>query len=78
MHSQLKAWYPVTLLSDRVWTRTHRLAVYSMIGAGLVMILSGWLFNAELGIPLVVGAGVAAVIAPAVYSNLTGRREMKL
>ena len=66
---------PWTLSNDRVWTRTHRLAGYSMTGAGIVMILSGFLFPAALGAPIVVGAAVASVLAPAVYSYLTWRRE---
>jgi uncharacterized membrane protein len=66
---------PWTLSNDRVWTRTHRLAGYSMTGAGILMILSGFVFPVSLGAPIVVGAGVAAVLAPAVYSYLTWRRE---
>ena len=66
---------PWTLSNDRVWTRTHRLAGYSMTGAGIVMILSGFVFPVRLGAPIVVGAAVASVLAPAVYSYLTWRRE---
>jgi uncharacterized membrane protein len=66
---------PWTLSSDRVWARTHRLAGYSMTGAGIVMILAGIVLPAALGAPIVVGAAVAAVLAPAVHSFLTWRRE---
>jgi len=66
---------PWTLSSDRVWTRTHRLAGYSMTGAGLVMLLVAIALPAELGIPVAVAASIAAVAAPAVYSYLTWRRE---
>jgi uncharacterized membrane protein len=66
---------PWTLSSDRVWARTHRLAGYSMTIGGLVMIVSGLVLPATLGAPVVVGAAVASVFAPAVYSYLTWRRE---
>jgi uncharacterized membrane protein len=66
---------PWTLSSDRVWARTHRLAGYSMTIGGLVMIVGGLVLPATLGAPVVVGAAVASVFAPAVYSYLTWRRE---
>jgi uncharacterized membrane protein len=68
---------PWTLSSDRVWTRTHRLAGFSMTGAGIVMLVASLAFPAALRAPVVIGAAVAAVIAPAVYSYLTWRREEK-
>ena len=68
---------PWTLSSDRVWTRTHRLAGYLMIAAGVVMIVGALLLPPALGAPLMLGAVAAAVVAPAVYSYLTWRRETK-
>jgi uncharacterized membrane protein len=68
---------PWTLSSDRVWTRTHRLAGYSMTGAGLVMLLAALALPAPLGIPVAVALSIAAVAAPAVYSYLTWRREQR-
>jgi immunity protein, SdpI family len=68
---------PWTLSSDRVWTRTHRLAGYSMTGAGLVMLLAALALPAALGIPLAVAVSIAAVAAPAVYSYLSWRREQR-
>jgi uncharacterized membrane protein len=66
---------PWTLSSDRVWARTHRLAGYAMIVAGVVMILGGLLLPPAIGAPVVLGAVVASLVGPAVYSYLTWRRE---
>ena len=66
---------PWTLSSERVWARTHRLAGFSMVGAGVVMIVASLALPASLGLPVVLGAVVAAVVGPAVYSYLTWRRE---
>ncbi|HEV7991764.1 MAG TPA: SdpI family protein [Gemmatimonadaceae bacterium] len=66
---------PWTLSSDRVWERTHRLAGYSMTVAGVVMIVTGLVLPSTLGAPVMIAAAVGSVIAPAVYSYLTWRRE---
>jgi uncharacterized membrane protein len=68
---------PWTLSSDRVWTRTHRLAGFSMTAAGVVMLVASLTLPAVLRAPVVIGAAAAALIAPAVYSYLTWRREEK-
>lgn len=68
---------PWTLSNDRVWARTHRLAGFSMAGAGLVMIGAALLLPPAVGLPVMIAAVVAAVIAPAVYSYLSWRREQK-
>jgi uncharacterized membrane protein len=68
---------PWTLSNDRVWMRTHRLAGFSMAAAGIVMILAALALPTTLGLPLMLAALVAAVIAPAVYSYLAWRREQK-
>jgi uncharacterized membrane protein len=68
---------PWTLSSDRVWVRTHRLGGYMMTAAGFVMIAAGLLLPAELSIMVVVAAVASAAIAPAVYSYLTWKREIK-
>jgi uncharacterized membrane protein len=68
---------PWTLTSDRVWTRTHRLAGYSMTAAGIVMIVTALALPSALGAPVMIAAAVGSVIAPAVYSYLTWRRERK-
>ena len=66
---------PWTLSNDRVWARTHRLAGYTMTVAGLAMILSAFLASPAILGAIIVTAIVAAVVAPAVYSYLTFRRE---
>jgi immunity protein, SdpI family len=68
---------PWTLSNERVWARTHRLAGYTMTGAGVVMILSAALLPPDLLGAVIVAAIVAALVAPAVYSYLTFRRESK-
>ena len=68
---------PWTLSSDRVWARTHRLAGFCMTGAGIVTILAALTLPPTMGIPVLLGATVAAVLAPAVYSYLAWRREQK-
>ena len=68
---------PWTLSSDRVWARTHRLAGFCMTGAGIVMILGAVVLPSTLGLAVVLGAAVAAVFAPALYSYLTWRRERR-
>jgi uncharacterized membrane protein len=65
---------PWTLADDHVWARTHRLAGVSMTGAGIAMIVAALSLPASLGLPVVLGAVVAAVFGPAVYSYLTWRR----
>ena len=72
-------WYgvrtPWSLSDEQVWARTHRLAGMSMTGAGIAMIVAALALPATLGMPVVLGAAAAAVIAPAVYSYLTWRRR---
>ena len=66
---------PWTLSSDRVWARTHRLAGFCMTGAGIVMILAALALPPTMGIPVLFGVTIAALLAPAVYSYLAWRRE---
>jgi uncharacterized membrane protein len=75
---QPNRWYgvrtPWTLSDDQVWVRTHRLAGASMTGAGISMIVAAFALPVSLGLPVVIGAAVAAVVGPAFYSYLTWRR----
>ena len=50
-------------------------AGFSTTGAGVVMILAALVIPAALALPVVLGAAVAAVVGPVVYSYLTWRRE---
>jgi uncharacterized membrane protein len=62
---------PWTLASDAVWERTHRLAGWLFMAAGLVMVASV-LVGAPLWLPL--GAIAAATLLPVVYSLWIYRR----
>ncbi|MDB4884443.1 MAG: hypothetical protein JWL95_3209 [Gemmatimonadetes bacterium] len=48
-----------------------------MTGAGLVMIVVALALPAAFGVPLALGASTAALVAPALYSYLSWRREQK-
>jgi uncharacterized membrane protein len=62
---------PWTLASDAVWERTHRLAGWLFVAAGLVMVASV-LVGAPIWLPL--GAIAAATLLPVVYSLWIYRR----
>jgi uncharacterized membrane protein len=62
---------PWTLASDQVWNRTHRLAGFLFMAAGVLVILSGF-FNTPSWV--FVSAIVTAAVVPAVYSLLLYRR----
>lgn len=66
---------PWTMSNDRVWARTHRLAGFSMTGAGLVMLGAALALPSRLGGPVMLAAAVAGLIGPVVYSYLTWKRE---
>lgn len=68
---------PWTLSNERVWARTHRLAGYCMTGAGIAMIVAALTLSPAIGLAVVLGAAVASVLAPALYSYLTWRREQR-
>jgi uncharacterized membrane protein len=62
---------PWTLASDAVWERTHRVAGWLFMLAGLIVVVDGL-----AGVPIVYSVGVvlAAVLIPAVYSYFIYRR----
>jgi uncharacterized membrane protein len=62
---------PWTLASDAVWERTHRMAGWLFVAAGLVMVASV-LVGAPIWLPL--GAIAAATLLPVVYSLWIYRR----
>jgi uncharacterized membrane protein len=64
-----------TLSSERVWTRTHRLAGRGMLVAGIVTIAAALLLPSWLALPVFVAAIVASTVAPALYAWLAHRRE---
>jgi len=62
---------PWTLASDAVWERTHRLAGWLFVLAGVVVV-AGVLLGAAIWLPL--AAIVAATLIPVVYSLWIYRR----
>lgn len=62
---------PWTIASEEVWNRTHRLAGKLFVVAGLaVAVTAFW----EVGAEVIIGAILAAVLIPAVYSYVIYRR----
>ncbi len=62
---------PWTLASDEVWMRTHRMAGYCFVAAGVGLMIVG---VAGLGIVPLVGLSIAAGLLPVAYSFLLYRR----
>jgi len=62
---------PWTLTSDVVWERTHRLAGWLFVLAGLVWIVGGLLHASPV---VLVVAALAAGFIPAIYSYFLYRR----
>jgi uncharacterized membrane protein len=65
---------PWTLSSDRVWTRTHRVAGYAMTATGVVVVLAAVLPGRW---PMVVALSVAVIAAffMVIYSYIAWRQE---
>jgi uncharacterized membrane protein len=68
---------PWTLSNDRVWSRTHRLAGFSMTAAGLVMIAAALVLPPRFRGAVMLAAATAGIIGPVLYSFLTWRREQR-
>lgn len=66
---------PWTLSSDHVWQRTHRLAGWTFVVGGLLMMATVFLPRVSRGwvMPLAV---IVAALVPVVYSYLVWREEM--
>jgi uncharacterized membrane protein len=67
---------PWTLSSDRVWTRTHRVAGYAMTATGVVVLVSAVLPGVW---PLVLAIAVAVIAAfwMVIYSYVVWRQEQR-
>jgi uncharacterized membrane protein len=65
---------PWTLSSDRVWSRTHRVAGFTFVVAGLLLLLSP-VVPPPLRQPVLVGAIVVATVIPVVFSYFAWRSE---
>ena len=66
---------PWTLSSERVWTRTHRVAGYSLFGAGLAMVAMAFATAPWARLALIAVVAVGALL-PVVYSYLAWRKEV--
>jgi uncharacterized membrane protein len=67
---------PWTLESESVWRATHRLAGFTFVGAGIIMLLSA-LLPRELSFALGFGAALVAATVPVIYSFVVYRRERR-
>jgi uncharacterized membrane protein len=65
---------PWTLSSDRVWARTHRVAGYCFVAAGLVL-MTAPLLPGVLKPYLIAGTVVVAALIPVAYSYYAWRSE---
>ncbi|MBA3889925.1 MAG: SdpI family protein [Gemmatimonadaceae bacterium] len=65
---------PWTLSNDRVWTRTHRVAGYAFIIAGLGLIIAAFSGGVAVKGALLAG-GLVAALVPAAYSYIAWRQE---
>ena len=65
---------PWTLSNDRVWTRTHRVSGFLMVGAGIATMASA-LLPPAWGFGILVGAVVVAALGSVVYSWFAWREE---
>lgn len=65
---------PWTLSSEAVWRKTHRLGGWTMVAAGLLMMLAT-LLPVDATIPVLVAAVVAGALVPVVYSYVLWRKE---
>jgi uncharacterized membrane protein len=68
---------PWTMLNERVWRDTHRLAGWTVVGAGVVAVLSGVFLPMPRLVVVAVAAVLAGTVVPAAYSYVLWRREAK-
>jgi uncharacterized membrane protein len=65
---------PWTLSSDAVWTRSHRVGGYAMVGAGVITIVAGFVAQ-PLGYIVALASLLIAGIVPIVYSYILWSRS---
>lgn len=65
---------PWTLSNERVWTRTHRVAGYSLSIAGLALVAAAFV-TAPVARILILGGIAIAAIVPIVFSYVAWRQE---
>jgi hypothetical protein len=65
---------PWTLASDEVWRRTHRLGGWTMVGAGVALVVMGLFGASELALLVIVAA---AALIPVVLLRLAGAGRLQ-
>lgn len=65
---------PWTMSNDRVWTRTHRVAGYTFIIAGLGLLVLPFVGNVAVR-GVVLAASLIAALVPVLYSYIAWRQE---
>jgi uncharacterized membrane protein len=65
---------PWTLSSDTVWTRSHRVGGYAMVGAGVITIVAGFVAQ-PVGYIIALASLLIAGIVPIVYSYILWSRS---
>lgn len=66
---------PWTLSSEQVWRKTHRLGGKLLLGAGLIVAVSGLLASPQLQTKVMLATILPATIIPIIYSWVLWRRE---
>lgn len=65
---------PWTMSNDRVWTRTHRVAGYTFIAAGIMLLVAAFVSSVAIK-GVVLAGGLVAGLVPIVYSYVAWRQE---
>ena len=65
---------PWTLSSETVWTQSHRVGGYAMVGAGLVTIVSAFIAR-PAGLIVAIASLMLSGLIPIVYSYVAWSRE---
>jgi immunity protein, SdpI family len=66
---------PWTLSNDRVWVRTHRIAGYLLVIAGIVCVVGALVTNSHATHAILLGTLLAAPVGSVVYSYFAWRQE---
>ena len=66
---------PWTLSSERSWARTHRLGGWLFVGIGLAVLVTTALFEATVGLWILLGGLLASVVVLVAYSYLAWRDD---
>lgn len=67
---------PWTLESESVWRATHRLAGFTFVGGGIIMVMAA-LLPVELSFTVGIAAAMVATMVPVIYSFVAYQRERR-